>query len=169
MSHVASYSLSDATTSGWRYRRHAISRWTAVLVSLVVLIAAGGVQATTASADPGDFTNKTTANTGAGLGSNTVRGVWVIGSTVYAATNGGLSISTDGGTTFTNKTTIDGLGNDIVNGVYVIDGAQDTVYAATYGGLSISTDGGTTFTNKTTSDGLGNNNVLGVYDVGSII
>ena len=38
------------------------------------------------------FTNKTTAN---GLGSNFVRGVYVDGSNVYAATSVGLSISTD--------------------------------------------------------------------------
>jgi hypothetical protein len=61
----------------------------------------------------------------------------VVGSNVYAATFGGLSISTDGGTTFTNKTTTDGLGDDLVIGVYV-DGSN--VYAATQGGLSISTD-----------------------------
>jgi hypothetical protein len=66
-----------------------------------------------------------------------VRGVYVDGSNVYAATNGGVSISTDGGANFTNKTTADGLGNNIVRGVYV-DGSN--VYAATDGGLSISTD-----------------------------
>ena len=53
------------------------------------------------------FTNETTAN---GLGSNTVNGVYASGSTIYAGTAGGLSISTDGGSTFTNKTTANGLG-----------------------------------------------------------
>jgi LPXTG-motif cell wall-anchored protein len=48
-----------------------------------------------------------------------------------------LSISTDGGASFTNKTTSNGLGNNIVWGVYV-DGSN--VYAATDGGLSISAD-----------------------------
>jgi hypothetical protein len=48
-----------------------------------------------------------------------------------------LSISTDGGATFTNKTTTDGLGDNRVYGVYV-DGSN--VYAGTDGGLSISTD-----------------------------
>ena len=38
--------------------------------------------------------------------------------TVYAATNRGLSISTDGGATFTNRTPADGLGSNIVEGVY---------------------------------------------------
>ncbi|MFH1263856.1 MAG: hypothetical protein V1495_10510 [Pseudomonadota bacterium] len=55
-----------------------------------------------------------------------------------------MSISTDGGATFTNRTTADGLGDNDVNGVFAVG---STVYAATDGGgLSISTDGGTTFT-----------------------
>lgn len=41
------------------------------------------------------------------------------GPTVYAATLGGISISTDSGATFTNKTTANGLGNNEVKGVYV--------------------------------------------------
>jgi hypothetical protein len=109
------------------------------------------------------FTNKTTAD---GLGDIVVNGVYAVGSNVYAATNGGLSISTDGGATFTNKTTTNGLGNNVVHGVYA---AGSTVYAATDGGLSISADGGATFTNKTTRDGLGSNNVLGVYAAGSAV
>jgi hypothetical protein len=93
-----------------------------------------------------------------------VRGVYAVGSNVYAATDGGLSISTDGGTSFTNKITLDGLGSNSVFGVYVVG---SNVYAATPGGLSISTNGGTSFTNKTTSNGLGNNVVVGVYADGS--
>ena len=72
-------------------------------------------------------------------------GVYADGSTVYAATSG-LSISIDGGATFTNRTPEDGLGSNRVHGVYA-DGS--TIYAATDGGLSISTDGGATFTNRT--------------------
>jgi hypothetical protein len=75
-----------------------------------------------------------------------------------------LSISTDGGSTFTNKTTADGLGANFATSVYVAGG---NVYATTPGGLSISTDGGATFTNKTTADGLGNDIVDGVFVVGS--
>ena len=107
------------------------------------------------------FTNKTTAD---GLGNNIVRGVYADGSNVYAATDGGLSISANGGASFTNKTTADGLGSDYPQGVYA-DGSN--VYAATGAGLSISTDGGTTFTNKTTAAGLGSNAVYGVYADGS--
>jgi len=110
------------------------------------------------------FTNKTTAN---GLGSNTVLGVFVSGSTVYAATFNGLSISTNGGITFINKTTADGLANNNLRGVST---SADTVYAATVGGgLSITTDGGNTFTNKTTADGLGNNSLYGVFASGSTV
>jgi hypothetical protein len=109
------------------------------------------------------FTNTTTTN---GLGNNGVRGVQAVGSTVYAATNGGLSISTDGGATFTNRTTANGLVNNIVNGVFAVG---SSVYAATSGGLSITTDGGATFTNRTTANGLVNNIVNGVFAVGSSV
>ena len=60
--------------------------------------------------------------------------MYASGSTIYAATFGGLSISTDGGSTFVNKTTSDGLGNNAVYSVFVSD---STVYAGTLGGLSI--------------------------------
>ena len=108
------------------------------------------------------FTNKTTAD---GLGDDVVNGVYVVGSNVYAATEGGLSISTDGGASFTNKTTEDGLGNIAVYGVYVVG---SNVYAATYQGLSISTDGGANFTSVSPWDGPWENNVVwGVYADGS--
>jgi hypothetical protein len=89
-----------------------------------------------------------------------------VGSTVYAATFGGLSISTNNGATFTNYTTTNGLGDNSLFGVYAVG---STVYAATLGGLSISTNNGATFTNYTTADGLGDNFVLGVYAVGSTV
>ncbi len=107
--------------------------------------------------------NKTTTD---GLGANYVQGVYVSGSTVYAATAGGVSISTNGGATFTNKTTANGLGHNRVNGVYA---SGSTVYAATLNRLSISTDGGNTFTNKNTANGLGDNYVSGVYAEGSTV
>ena len=109
------------------------------------------------------FTNKTTTN---GLGGNFVFGVYASGSSIYAATSGGLSISTNGGSSFTNTTTANGLGNNTVNGVYA---SGSTIYAATNGGLSISTNNGTSWTNYTTANGLGNNFVNGVYASGSTI
>jgi hypothetical protein len=87
--------------------------------------------------------------------------------TVYAVTNGdGLSISFDGGNTFTTRTTADGLLSNFVQGVYA---NGSTVYAATQGGLSISTNSGNSFITKTTADGLLSNNVIGVYAIGSTV
>jgi photosystem II stability/assembly factor-like uncharacterized protein len=61
-------------------------------------------------------------------------GVFANGSTVYVATfGGGVSISNDGGTSFTNDTTANGLGNNAVYGVFV---SGSKVYAATGGGIS---------------------------------
>ena len=73
-----------------------------------------------------------------------------------------MSISTNGGATFTNKIT-PAIADDSVNGVYA-DGLN--VYAATDGGLSISTDGGATFT-TVTAPAIGNDFVSGVYADGS--
>ena len=86
------------------------------------------------------------------MSGNAVNAVVVAGSKIYIGTgstsnNGGLSISTDGGQTFTNKTTADGLGANTVIDISV-DG--DTVVVAhrftSVFGYSISTDGGATFT-----------------------
>ena len=83
---------------------------------------------------------------------------------IYAATNNGLGISTDSGSTFINKTMANGLGSNVVNGVYAsADGSR--IYAATSGGgLGISTDSGTSFTTKTTANsGVGSDTMFGVY------
>ena len=95
-----------------------------------------------------------------------MRGVYASGSTIYAATSVGVSVSTNGGTNWTNSTTTNGLGSNDVLGVYAIG---STIYAATSGGLSVSTNGGTNWTNYTTADGLGSNGVQGVYAIGSTI
>jgi len=89
-----------------------------------------------ALANPLTFTNYTTSN---GLGNNSVRGVYASGSSIYAATSagdgrGGLSISTNGGTSFTNYTTANGLGSNFMRGVYA---SGSSIYVATEGGLSI--------------------------------
>ena len=105
-----------------------------------------------------------------GLGSNWVHGVFVSGGTVYAATDGGLSISTgiDGSHVFVNRTTVDGLVANKVRGVFV---SGSTVYAATNGGLSISTNGGSSgsFSNRTVSDGLASNSTWAVSASGSTV
>jgi hypothetical protein len=68
-----------------------------------------------------------------------VKGVYVTGGKIYAATTGGLSISTDGGETFNNR--LEGG----VNGVYVRDGI---IYAASESGVEISTDGGASWVQR---------------------
>jgi hypothetical protein len=89
-----------------------------------------------------------------GLGCDHINDVFVSGKTIYAATGdgdchlggvGGLSMSTNGGRTYTNLTTANGLGNNMVNEVQVVG---SKVYLATgltgkrcvnsCGGLSIS-------------------------------
>jgi hypothetical protein len=132
-----------------------------LLASIFVLGVAPGVVHATQLA----CVNKTDAD---GLGDSFVRGVHADGNTIYAATLNGLSISTNGGTTFTNLTTTSaGLGSNEILAVYAVG---STIYAATNdGGLSISTNSATTFTNVTTSAGLGSNQVRGVYAVGNTI
>ena len=61
-------------------------------------------------------------------------GVYASGSNIYAATDGGLSISTNGGSSFTNYTIANGLGSNNVRGVYA---SGSSIYVATLGGLSI--------------------------------
>jgi len=70
----------------------------------------------------------------------------VSGSTIYVASDLGVNISTDNGTTWTRKTTAHGLGNHVVEDLF-LDGT--TLYAATPGGLSRSTDGGNSWINIT--------------------
>lgn len=100
------------------------------------------------------------------MGDDETYAVFVDDNKVYVATYRGLSISTDGSATFTNRTTANGLGSNYVKDVFVVG---DTVYAATAGGLSISTDGGATFANRTTASGLGSNGVNSVYAAGNSV
>jgi hypothetical protein len=104
------------------------------------------------------FVTKTTSN---GLPTNNLLGVYASGSNVYAATNSGVSISTDGGATWTNRLPSTTVYSVFANG--------STIYAGTLSGLQISTDAGATWTNYTTANGLANNTVRGVYAVGSKI
>ena len=163
--------LSLFTISPAFHHRAAIYRSTGWGAFVVVCLALWLLNLTAQAQNGPDcdrFVNKTSAD---GLGSDAVYGVYAVAgapgnTTVYAATDGGLGISTNGGLTFTNKTTANGLGSNRVFAVYAVG---TTVYAATDGGLSISTDGGQTFTNKTTADGLGSNGVRAVYAVGTTV
>ncbi|MBF0441963.1 MAG: hypothetical protein HQK54_08675 [Oligoflexales bacterium] len=77
-----------------------------------------------------------------GLGSNNIFTFTVNGSTVYAATYKGLSISNDGGKSFTNYSTSIGLGDECVYEVWLFG---STIYASTSNGVSISYNGGKSF------------------------
>ena len=96
----------------------------------------------------------------------TVRGAFAVGSTVYAASDGGLGISTDGGTTFVNRTSADGLGSRNVQSVVV---TGSIVFASTWGGgVGVSTDGGASFTSLTPANsGLGDWLLRGSFLSGS--
>ena len=89
-----------------------------VLNSKIYAAVYGGLSISSATSI--SFTDYATSN---GLGSAVVNGVFVSGSTIYAATGatstGGLAISTDGGYSFTNATAANGLGSVVVNGVFV--------------------------------------------------
>ncbi len=69
--------------------------------------------------------------------------IYVIGNTIYAATAAGLSISTDGGQTFTNKAI---NGSVSAASVFV---TGNVIYTSAGPRLSRSTDGGQTFTTLT--------------------
>jgi hypothetical protein len=65
----------------------------------------------------------------------------------YVATNGGLSISHDGGLSFRTDTMNDGLVTNAINAVAVSDDGE-IIATASNEGLSVSTNGGLTFTAK---------------------
>ncbi len=108
-------------------------------------------------------------NTTNGLASNNVYAVFAVGSappyTIYAATDMGVSVSTTGGTSWTNYPYTGmntGPASNLIQGIYVVG---TTIYAATNAGLSISTNGGTNWTTST----VASSNVLGVFVLGSEI
>lgn len=87
--------------------------------------------------------------------------------TFYFATNGGgLSISRDGGSTYSTITTANGIGSNTVYDVKAID---EKVYLGTSGGLSVSFDGGNTFINYTTANGLSSNGITSLVSDGTAI
>ena len=105
------------------------------------------------------FINKYTSD---GLGNNLVNSI-AIGNdnTIYAGTARGLSISKDGGNTFTNKITNGNSGSNSIRGV-AVSSTGVILVATTFDGINISTDGGNTFTSKKATDGLASNNTQGI-------
>jgi hypothetical protein len=111
-------------------------------------------------------TSFTTLTTDSGLADDYCNNIKEHDGILYVATNGGLSISTDGGASFINKTSSDGLGSDDCSHVFVNDNA---IYASTGSGLSISTDGGESFETKTTSNGLITDNIKITFEYNDVI
>ncbi len=69
------------------------------------------------------------------MGNNDIRGgVFAAGGSIYAATSGGLSISTNGGSSWSNYTIAQGLGTNSVRVAYT---NSNFIYAGTTGGLSV--------------------------------
>ncbi len=89
----------------------------------------------------GVFVTRTTAD---GLGSNICNAIDVDGSLVVAATNGGVSVSENGGVSFVNRTTANGLADNLTTVVWA-DSAE--IIAGIFGGngFARSDDNGANF------------------------
>lgn len=116
-------------------------------------------------AEPLKFTNYTIAN---GLGSDYVSGVYADGNKVYVATYVGLSVSTDGGKTYTSYGAANGL--PWRGGIGDVLAVGNTLYVSTYfDGVGISTDGGSSWTFATMANGLGSHDVRKLFASGSTL
>lgn len=92
----------------------------------------------------------------------------LLGNIVLVATNQGLSISGNGGGTFTLKTTSNGLPSNNVKCIAVDDNYRQ--YVGTDNGLAISDDGGSTFQAIGVSNGLLGLDVQDIFvDKGAVI
>ncbi|MGZ3698821.1 MAG: FG-GAP-like repeat-containing protein, partial [Bdellovibrionota bacterium] len=89
-----------------------------------------------------------------GMADNSVQDLVADGTSVYVATDLGLSVSNDRGVSFATRTMPNGLPSNNITGLSVLD---HVLYVATDAGVAISADGGTTFQVKTIADGLGDN------------
>jgi photosystem II stability/assembly factor-like uncharacterized protein len=97
------------------------------------------------------WTNYTTVN---GLGSTRVTGVAFSGSTIVAATDGGVSVSTDDGANWKNYSTISLPSRVAISGTSIYVGSSLT------GGLFLSTDNGASW--LTCTNGLASPQVSGI-------
>ncbi|PIQ59182.1 MAG: hypothetical protein COW00_11765, partial [Bdellovibrio sp. CG12_big_fil_rev_8_21_14_0_65_39_13] len=102
--------------------------------------------------------------TAQGLSGNSVQGVTVTSSgVIYSASfaGTGLSVSTNGGTSFSVFSTSQGLGSNSTLSVFSANDGQ--LIVGTGLGLSISNNNGISFTNYTTIDGLGANGIHSIF------
>lgn len=99
-------------------------------------------------------TSVTNYTTSQGLGSNTVNKIIRVGSTLWAATAGGISKSTDNGANWTNYTTTNGIIHNNVTGV-AYSYPRNRIYCvsndATNGGISYTDNNGTNWSTITVS------------------
>ncbi len=95
------------------------------------------------------FTNITTTNSN--LPSNSLTSVAVLGSAIYVGSNMGVSMSTNGGATWTTyNAASNSLASDTVNAIAVTPGsAGNNLYVATAGGFSQALNGATLFSSVT--------------------
>jgi alpha-tubulin suppressor-like RCC1 family protein/ligand-binding sensor domain-containing protein len=95
-------------------------------------------------------------------GDNTVNGMFINGANYYLATAGGVSISTDTGSSYTlYDVGTNSLPTALNRDIHLDSGGN--IFTATPYGLGISADGGTTFSTATVTNGLGSNDVQGVF------
>ncbi|MGB7536980.1 MAG: hypothetical protein WBM17_00430 [Anaerolineales bacterium] len=95
-----------------------------------------------------------------------VFGVLASGNEIYARTQTGISISRDGGNSWSAYTSDDGLAGEYMQDLFV-DG--HAIYAGTNSGLSISRDDAATWMNYTAAEGLCGDYISAVYADGSTI
>jgi uncharacterized membrane protein YhaH (DUF805 family) len=145
---------------------------TSSVVSAVYVVGSGSAASIYAGTNGGgvsisnnggsSWTNYPYTGTTSGPASNIVQDIFVSGGTIYAATDSGLSFSTDSGTSWTTYTTAS-TGSMLSNNVRGVFVSGTSIYAATAAGLSISTNSGTSWTTITKSQGLAGNDVRGVF------
>lgn len=123
-------------------------RTATIVLALAVLLTAA--VPTPVAAVAAMWTNMTSAN---GLAFDRVMSVFAEGSTIYAGTLYGLSISTDGGQSWRTSNTSNGLIADPVYDVYASGSDVYVAASSVAGGLSISHDGGYTWRNTTPANG----------------
>ena len=88
-----------------------------------------------------------TYTTSTGLKSNSIKTIVVNNTGVYVGTDGGLSVTTDGGSTWKTYTVADGLISNSINSIYV---GWDYMLVATDKGFSETGDNGKTWKTKST-------------------
>ncbi|MCP4520834.1 MAG: T9SS type A sorting domain-containing protein, partial [Cytophagales bacterium] len=118
-----------------------------------------------------DMWETTTAFQNGFSSSGTIYESYTEGNMIYVGTNGGLSISSNGGASWTTTTSGQNgfSSSSVVRAVYV---ESNKIYAGTNGGgLSISSDGGSTWTTVTSGqNGFAiSDRVISVYAEGNII